>query len=260
MTTAPNPPAPGAAAPEGRLGRVLLWALLALLIVNFPYYPKLELDPSWRMAYGWFFQQGMQIGRDVVFTYGPLGFLMGRTYSGLQFSSLIVWEVFAAVVFAGIIVANARQLRGLARVVYFLFFALLGVIYEDALHMIIIGLLGWELVRRAGGPQRVGTVLIALLLALLAMVKFTNLVLGGFIVLVVIAYEAWRRRPRAALALALWFGGGFLALWIACRQSPLNLPAYLVNFLEISRGYDGAMALPTPPEAFWKGQAANATI
>ena len=252
MTAEPNATAVGAAPPEGRLGRILLWALLAVLIVNFPYYPKLDLDPSWRMAYGWYFQQGMQIGRDVVFTYGPLGFLMGRTYSGLQFSSLVLWQVFEGVVFAAIIVANARQLRGVPRVAYFLFFALLGVIYEDALHMIVIALVGWELLRRLGGPDRLGPAAGALLLALLGMVKFTDLVLGGFIILVLIASAWWQRRPRAALAPALWFAGGSLALWMACGQNLLNLPAYLINFLEISRGYDAAMALPTPPDAFWK--------
>jgi hypothetical protein len=255
MTSDSNQTAVGDASPEGRLGRILLWALLAVLIVSFPSYPKLELDSSWRMAYGWFFQQRMQIGRDVVFTYGPLGFLMWRTYSGLQFSSLILWGLFESVVFAGIIVANARNLRGFARFAYFLFFALLGVIYEDARHMIIIALLGWELVRCAGGPARRSTALIALLLALLGMIKFTNLMLGGFIIIVTSGYELWRRRPRAALALSAWFFGGYIALWILCRQNPLNLPLYLINFLEISRGYDAAMGLPTPPDALWKALA-----
>lgn len=252
MTSESNQTAIGDASPDGRLGRILLWALLAVLIFSFPYYPKLDLDSSWRMAYGWFFQQHMQIGRDVVFTYGPLGFLMWRTYSGLYFSSLILWALFESVVFAGIIVANARHLRGLGCFAYFLFFALLGVIYEDARHMIIIALLGWELVRRAGGPARRSTALIALLLALLGMIKFTNLALGGFIIIVTCGYEFWLRRPRAAWRLAAWFGGSFLVLWIACRQNPLNLPLYFINFLEISRGYDAAMGLPTPPDALWK--------
>ncbi len=260
MTRESEPNAPRAAPPESRLGLTLLWALLAILIFAFPNYPTLELDPSWRMAYGWFFQRGLQFGRDVVFTYGPLGFLMGRTYSGLQFSSLVLWQAFESVVFAGIIVANGRRLRGVPRFVYFLFFVLFGVIYEDALHMIIIALLGWELVRRVGRPPRASTAWIALLLALLGMIKFTDLVLGGFIIVVLLGYAAWLRRPRLALAPALWYGGGFLALWVACRQNPLHLPQFLVNFLEISRGYDAAMALPTPADAFWIALAVLAAL
>jgi hypothetical protein len=255
-TTTPN----GEAASPGIVGRVLLWLLLAVLIFTFPRYPDPELDASWRMALGWFFQQGLQFGREVVFTYGPLGFLMGKTYSGLQFGSLVWWQAVQAAVFASIIMANERGLRGTPRVFYYLFFLLFGVIYEDALHMIIIALLGWELVRRAGGPSRRSTPLIALFLAVLGIIKFTNLMLAAFVVLVAAALELWQRRPRTALVPAGWFFGGYLALWILCRQNPLNLPIYLLRSWDVSQGYQAAMGLPTPPAALWKALVVLAAL
>ena len=253
MPPDPTSSAASAPAPGGRLGRFLLWLLLAAAIITFPRYPQPDLDASWRMALGWFFHQGLQMGRDIVFTYGPLGFLMGRTYSGLQFGSLMLWQVFSAAVFAGLIVAGARDLRGTGRVVYFLFFVLLGVTYEDALHMIAIALAGWQLVRRDGDRAGGGGAALALLLALLAIIKFTNLMLAAVCVAAACLHAAWGGRRRAALQLALWFAGGYLALWVLCGQNPLNLPRYLLTSLEVSGGYQEAMGLPTPPGAFWKG-------
>ncbi len=250
----PIPAAPEAAAPpEPVWGRLFLWVLLFLATLAFPRFPTMDLDASWRMALGWFFHQGLQVGRDVVFTYGPLGFLMGRTYSGLQFGSIMLWQVFSSAAFAVIIIAAARGLRGLSRFVYFAFFVLLGVTYEDALHMIIIALLAWALVRRVGGPPRKSTPWAALLLALLGIIKFTNLMLATLGVVVACVYALWKRRRSTAWAYAGWFFGGYLGMWILCGQNPLNLPLYLVNSLEVSRGYQEAMGLISPPDALWKG-------
>ncbi len=249
-STSPAGPVP---ASGGRLGSFLLWLLLATAIVTLPRYPLPDLDASWRMALGWFFHQGLQMGRDIVFTYGPLGFLMGRTYSGLQFGSLVLWQVLSAMVFAGLIMAGARDLRGTGRAVYFIFFVLLGVTYEDALHMIAIALAGWELVRRTDKAVHADSACLALLLALLAIVKFTNLMLAAVCVAAAGLHALALGRRRAALQLALWFAGGYLAVWILCGQNPLNLPRYLLTSLEVSSGYQEAMGLSTPPEAFWKG-------
>src|ERR1035437_3994325 len=95
------------------------WALLFLLFVagifNYPHYPTVELVASWRMAYGYFFQQKFQFGRDIVFNYGPLGFVMGKTYSGLQFAAIIVGQLAVALLGAGLIVHEVRRMQGLSR-------------------------------------------------------------------------------------------------------------------------------------------------
>ena len=83
-----------------RLESALLFLLLSTIIFTLPNRPSFDLDASWRMALGKFFIDGLQFGRDVVFTYGPLGFVMGKTYSGLLFWSLIVWQLFATGVIA----------------------------------------------------------------------------------------------------------------------------------------------------------------
>ena len=90
-------PAPSCAADW--VARATFFLLMALVMITLPLAPANELDASWRMALGKFFHDGLQFGRDVVFTYGPLGFLMGKTYAGSQFTSLIVWQLLQGVIF-----------------------------------------------------------------------------------------------------------------------------------------------------------------
>ena len=56
--------------PESVSG-IISWGVLFLLLVvgcfTFPNAPTSGLDPSWRMALGYFHENGMQFGRDIVF-------------------------------------------------------------------------------------------------------------------------------------------------------------------------------------------------
>lgn len=107
------------------------------------------------MALGHFFREGFQWGPDVIFTYGPLGFVMGNTYWGKLFWEMIAWQAVQAVVFGALLVGESRRMRGLPKIFFVLFVLLFALIYEDALHMIAIALLGLRMVRRAGDePKR----------------------------------------------------------------------------------------------------------
>src|ERR1017187_2730695 len=132
MSTDPLPPLLPA-----RISRALGWSALYLVLVvsifNFPLMPSYGLDPSWRMALGYMFEHGMQFGHDVVFTYGPLGFVMSKTFSGIQFWSLIAGQLVLAIISATVIILQGRRLTGTSRFIYFGFFLLFGIIYEDAL-------------------------------------------------------------------------------------------------------------------------------
>jgi hypothetical protein len=236
-----------------KLERALLFLLLVTIIFTFPNRPSFDLDASWRMALGKFFLDGLQFGRDVVFTYGPLGFLMGKTYSGLLFWSLIAWQLFAACSIAVLIQYWGERLAaGWPRFFFFAFFLLFGVCYEDALHMLVIALIGFELVRRIGRCWHWTTILMLLFLALQSVAKFTNLILAALVVLTAAVFALWKRQPGVTLRLLAWYGGGFLAGWVLCGQNPLNLPVYLLNSWYVSQGYQEVMGIATPTAPFWK--------
>ena len=243
------------------LERTLLFLLLFAIIFSFPHRPVLDLDASWRMALGKFFLDGLQFGRDVVFTYGPLGFLMGKTYSGLLFWSLIAWQVIASGFIAGLIQYWGQRLpAGWPRLFFYAAFLLYGVTYEDAMHMLVIALIGFELLRRVDEPWHWSSSLLLLFLATQGVAKFTNLMLGAIMVGAVISLALWRRRGRTALHLGGWFAGGYLAGWVLCGQNPLNLPVYFLNSFYVSEGYNEVMGIESPADALWKAMAVNALL
>jgi hypothetical protein len=91
--------------------------LLVSALFKYPDYPNFGLDPSWRMALGQLFHDGLQFGPEVTFTYGPLGFLLANTYSGLYFWSPILWQMLTAGVCAIVIISSAQLLTGLRRII-----------------------------------------------------------------------------------------------------------------------------------------------
>lgn len=241
------------------LSRFLGWSAIILLTTvaafNFPLKPSADLDPSWRMALGYFYEHGLQFGRDVVFNYGPLGFIMGKTYSGLQFGSLIAGQLMLAVISALVIAYQASRLGGRSRVLFLILFLVFGVGYEDALHMLVIAILGFELVRRGGAAWRYSTVPIAVVLAIYAQIKFTDFLLTSFIVLLACGYGLCAKRRREAAFLALIYVAAFLCGWLLLGQKLGNLPAYFAASWQISDGYLWSMGFPAPFAPLWKGVA-----
>ena len=226
-----------------RVGGFLLLVAAAFAT---PGFPSAELDSSWRMALGKFFVEGRQFGTDVVFTYGPLGWAMGKTYWGGQWASLIGWHAVQAVVFSAVIYWHAWQLRGYAKIFFLGYFYLVGMSYQDAIHQIIIAFAGMELIRRAGNPWRWSSLGWIALLAVLALVKFTNLVLCVVLVSLAGGLEFWLRRSLSTLRVPLTFAAAFVLGWLICGQNPANLPAYFHSSWEISEGYQDAMGFSCP--------------
>jgi hypothetical protein len=129
--------------------RILGFVTMTLVAFTLPQFPAMELDSSWRMAIGRFFTEGRQFGTEIVFTYGPLGWAMGKTYWGSHWGMLVGWHVVQAIVCTGIVFWHAYRLTGYSRVFFFIFFFLFGLSYQDAVHQTIMAFAGLELIRRS---------------------------------------------------------------------------------------------------------------
>ncbi len=253
-------PLPSKPTPLDWIFRILGFLTLTVIAFSLPGFPALELDSSWRMALGKFLVEGRQFGRDVVFTYGPLGFVMGKTYWGGQWASLIGWHAVQAVVCAALVYWHGYRLTGYSRMFFFLFFFLFGLTYEDALHQTVMAFAGFELIRRSNLPWRWSSSALLVLLATLSLVKFTNLLLGLFLVLLAGGLELWVRRRFTAVRVPAIFLGLFLAGWMLCGQHPGNIPAYLHSSWEISQGYQDAMGASCPPLQLYLGLTVAALL
>lgn len=238
-----------------RLRGIERWVFGALLFArmfSFPDPPAVSLDPSWRLVLTRAFFDGMQFGRDIVFTYGPLGFLMGNTYDGVHFWELVAWHLVKSAGFAMLIIHVAERLPWGARWVCFTAFLLFSPPFDDPVYLLLVVLLvsgcmreheprGWS----AGWAIGAG-------LALVSALKFTNLMFAAVAVLIAVGLNLRLARYSAAGRLLLGYVGGFVAIWLLARQSLGNLPEYFINSWYITRGYDETMGLPPPAPALAK--------
>jgi len=71
------------------------------------------------MVLSYALNHNLQFGKDIIFTYGPLGYLMGRTYTSIHFTSHILWQFFSAAVFACIIVRTGRNASAVRSFFYY---------------------------------------------------------------------------------------------------------------------------------------------
>jgi hypothetical protein len=242
------------------VGQAVLWVLLWLSLIRLPQPPSAGLDPSWRLTLDYALGRQMQFGTDLVFTYGPLGYLVAGTTSGEHFVHYLIWQFAANAVFATLIWWFGRSFRGWRLAVFYAYFFFLGTVYVDAVHIFMVQVLGLALLREPVVARRWVVAAIGFLLAVLALVKFTNLMLAGFAVLCVLGHHAWRRRWLDFGLVAGSFAASFGLVWTVWNQRPGNLAAYLVNSLSVSLGYVEGMAFYETPLMLLLGLGAAFTL
>ena len=77
--------------------------------------PPLELDPSWHAAVEYATAHHWQFGTQIVFTFGPLGFLSTRTSLGHLVGARIAFAFFWSTLVALAATSMARRLPGWVR-------------------------------------------------------------------------------------------------------------------------------------------------
>jgi len=221
----------------GALAVVLIW----LVSVALPYLPGTELDPSWGAALVDAYQQGRQFGKDIVFTYGPLGFLWSPFYLPDALPVKLLWEFLGKLGFALTFYALVRRLPGPRRFVLLGLLALSVAYFDDAIpvFLALVALL-WLLPGEARLWQRV---LAAIWFAFLSQVKFTHCLQGMAGMGIATLALVWGGRWRVALAQALGFLSAFLAFWLVAGQHLANLPGYLRLSWEVASGHNWAMGV-----------------
>ncbi len=230
-------------------------ALLYLLLLTVPckfqaLHPPL-LDDCWCYALNMLTPSGYTFGQDVVFTYGPLGYLLEprNLFSSMTDSSLVfisIMAVWAATLTAYLIAADRKQQ-------FFVFVLCFSVVYSLQLsvdyHLLIIILLLCYLPFRLNRPTTLAGSVAGLLAGMLTMMKF-NLGLSALLS-VFLAAACWRlefkaKATRSIVATIGSFAFTFLLLSAAYFKSADNLFAWIRGSVEIASGYSATMGLIDP--------------
>jgi len=213
-----------------------------------PVFPGTGLDPSWRFALSEAVLNKWQFGRDIVFTYGPLGFLREPVcFNHLQWLFALVFTLFVhfllmLTVTLLVVKMNAHWLSCLVLLpVLFVAVPLISLDYRLLLAaVIILYLLAKGKINR--GFDYPGLLFCSLLLATASLIKFNAAPVSVSILLLISLEDRQGKDVRIALCGLLSYVVFVLVLWIALGQSLFNLPANLFNSYQILSGYSGAMA------------------
>jgi hypothetical protein len=235
----------------------LIVALLGWRIGMNP--PGVGLDPSWNAGLAMGVEQGLHWGKEVVFTYGPLGFLQtqlvwftGQTVLSFLYSGL-VYVLFCV----GLVWALRRRVPLVAAcVAAFVAVAVLPLLEMSLLSAVFACF--WLLeAGPARTPRRLDAFVVAgaTFAAPAALIKLSTGPLVALVLLIaLVGARAGTRRIVAYLALLV---AELLVLWLVTGQSLGDVPAFVSHTIQISSGYSSAMLRSTDVAA-WKVAAASA--
>jgi hypothetical protein len=236
-------PRAGTSATSGNFVVTTLSIFLVLLFVYVlppPYPIQAGLEWSWQAALTNAFLNGAQFGRDLVFTYGPWGFLATprgdpRIYPWLVLTRLLMAAGFASGV---ALIGVTRIPYRAARYAWIGLLLLLASPIAVAPMLLFVTSIHLKNVRQRAWYVTVW--LLVLSCALVIWVKFTLCILIAALCCLSTAQDLLNRKlPLIATGIAI-AGSGF---WILANQSLSNVPEYFRNSLYVAGSYSSAMGL-----------------
>ena len=213
-------------------------------------------DPSWVVGLSLIFHYGYNYGSDVVFTYGPLGFLH-YPIAVYRWPLRFAWLFMAAsqvALAATFLWSTKHAFRTWWLAVPFAF-VLTTIVAGEATLVVgftaAIALIGG----RPATPRQV--TLVGAGLGVLAGIEgLSKINIGvGLVLLAVVAAVASPDRRRTAIALAAGCLGTALFAWIVTGQSLTAIPSYIGGSIAVASGYASAM-LYVWPNSVWQIYAA----
>src|SRR5271165_2354588 len=241
---------PGA---PGWLPPVSFYCLLAyaalLLLPAYYQGPGLGLDPSWGFALNHFVHTQFRFGPDLIFTYGPLGFIAVPQPANLMVALAIKGTVWLVLLWQ--LAAIWRSGRRFAAVILVLGFIASNKVYFYFWDYLVAATILVVLIRMLLDQMDYGGLaLLSVLLALAFLVKFTAFIMSALCLVVYSASLArtgrCAGRPQRIAATAAVFLAGPLA-YLIYNPSLYGLFLYLKGAFNVASGYAAAMSLPTDP-------------
>lgn len=248
----------------GWLGWAAAGTLLFLLQLNLGTPPQsIGLDSSWSAVLGWAAANDVVWGRDLVFTFGPLGYLYpGATYIADTFVAYFTAQIVLGLVVCFGLLHAARERSAATRAalaaVFFVWWLPWG--HPDSLwflfflasHAAIEGMIRRDASSRALWLA-VGAYTAAVALA--ALMKFSMLPLSAMWAGATIVALCAHGRTRYAIGLALVYTTTTVVGWVAGGQPATSALDYLQGATAMSAGYVHGMSIVPPLNADLVGVA-----
>jgi hypothetical protein len=203
----------------------------------------LELDPSWHAALEYATVHHLQFGKEIVFTFGPLGFLSTRTSLGHLVGARVAFAFLWGALVALAATTLAKRLPGWVRyafLAWLVVFTLSADLDQTAFFVLAYGAL---LLLVDKPKQRWQALLFVFAFIVLSLIKFSFLT--SVIVSLSLICVCWLRQRKTLMAIALAVAApvAFVACWLALGQAPSHIVPWFRQGLELESGYSAAMNL-----------------
>lgn len=222
-----------------------------------------ELDPSWTAVLGWASATGQQFGRDIVLTFGPLGFLHpNASYVAPIYPTYLIGQLLLAAAFGVSCYALLARMSLRQRLLYCVTgFACAPWIAIDALWLLVLSqncvalclpLLGArsdDASRQAEAPSTawILPLFLGVTAAAIALLKFSMLPVALTTVASASLALALEQRRFEAVSHLFGFLAGVLALWMGTGQALAHLPAFVSGSVEVVATFASAMGVMPHP-------------
>jgi len=229
----------------GAVAFIAAVSIVWLATIGWPEPARPDLDPSWQQVLVDAWIQGRRFGHDLVFTWGPWGFLFSVFYLPGALDAKLWFEAVGRLGISALLVAVAWPLSPLRRVAWVAALALFSHNMFDPVAVAVIPAIGAAWLLPGDRPLR--TTLGITALGGLALVKFTLLGLIGVVAAVGAGCLVADRRPKRAATLMAALGASTGLWWIGAGQQLGDFALWIRLSLDIAAGYASAMSLaPTP--------------
>lgn len=214
-----------------------------------------SLDGSWPGVLQYAHDHGWQFGKDIVFTWGPWGFLNNYVHLGeTGATTKLLWETLGKLGIATALVVLTRRLPLINQILFILSCVCFSWLFLDSIFLVLITVIVFCTLLRDDRPWWEHLIWM-LMLGFLGQFKFTYTLFAGLGIAAAAGLRILRRQWKSAG----WMAGGFTAvyvlLWIVSGQNPDNLYPFFRLSLQISSGYADAMGINEPLPVFLWGTA-----
>jgi hypothetical protein len=245
------------------IASVIIFLLKSPLVIMLP---DSGLDPSWRTGFFWAMKEGLMLGKDLVFTYGPfhyltLGVINIGDFSLLRHDCLIYITVYLLAIsvmvhqFAGLFYRQPWKtcsfIDKLLLVGGLLFFTFMTMHLGETI-LVINCILFIRLIFEMDCTKAnrkawiTNVVLNSVLLSILSMLKFSYAAAACTLLALACAGLVYKKKAALTACLLALFAAFNVLFWTSSGQPLSTLPQYFMYGFEISSGYTEAMMVHNP--------------
>jgi hypothetical protein len=240
--------------------KIILLFYLALIAFPYRFSPITPgLDPSWIFAINYFADRHIIFGKDVIWPYGPLGFISMPLNVGYNLDIATIFQLSLWIMFSTLIAYLAfKNYVSLLQLFLFVllfsggqalyYFGYIG--YDYCIAFYILLLLSLALYMKRWYIYYIS----ALLLSVLVMfIKCSSLLFAGVSIVFFIVVTAFVEREKALKAgvLSLSVPVLFVLFYLLYYPSFSSLISYLRGMYELTSGYNVAMSSPGKTEELY---------